>query len=162
MTAETTDTPGMAGGTDEADLTGTTDLGKAAAAAGAGEPGTEAPHMFDAHTPPTVDPESRPARHRSKSLLTDTERAMFLQQWEAVQTGFVTSPDGTADAAGQLVDDVARRIVRNIGSVRDQALRPVNEAALVRTANDPAEVGTETQRARLLQCREAFSLLIDC
>lgn len=160
MTTDTGTETTSTGTPGEADLTETTDLRRSADAAG--EPAAGDPHMFDAHTPPPVDPESRPARHRTKSLLTDTERAAFLQQWEAVQTGFVTSPDGTADAAGQLVDDVARQIVRSIGAVRDQALRPVDEAALVRTANDPAEVGTETQRARLLQCREAFSLLIDC
>lgn len=149
----------------QADLTETTDLREAAVRAvpaGADEPTTELPHLFDEHVPPPVDPAARPARHRERSLLTDTQRAMFLQQWDAIQTGFVTGPDRTADAAEHLVNDVARRIVQNIGTVRDQALRPVDEAVLAQTTSDPAEVGTEKQRARLLQCREAFSLLIDC
>lgn len=180
MTADTTSAARTTAEADEADATETTDLrasARAAAAApdeagqtdqtgqappAADEPTTELPHIFDTHTPPPVDSGSRPARHRSTSLVSDTERAMFLQQWEAVQTGFVTSPDGTAEAAERLVDDLARRIVRSVGTVRDHALRPIDEASLTRTAEEPAEVGTEKQRARLLQCREAFSLLIDC
>jgi len=160
----TADTTGMTGTATEADLTETTDLRKAAAQAppSADDPTAELPNLFDEHVPPPVNPDARPARHRERSLLTDTQRAMFLQQWDAIQTGFVASPDGTADAAEHLVNDVARRIVQNIGTVRDQALRPVDEAVPAQTTSDPAEVGTEKQRARLLQCREAFSLLIDC
>lgn len=174
MTADTTgmtDAPQMAdqsaqGSTAaQADLTETTDLREAAARTaptGADEPTTELPNLFDDHVPPPVNPDARPARHRERSLLTDTERAMFLQQWAAIQTGFVASPDGTADAAEHLVNDVARRIVQNIGAVRDQALRPVDGAVPAPATGDPAEAGTDKQRARLLQCREAFSLLIDC
>lgn len=155
MTADTTDSPGTTG------TTGTTAAPGLDTPPTADEPTIEVPHAFDTHQPPPVEPGARPARHRTASLLTDTQRAMFLQQWDAVQTGFVTGPDATAEAAEHLVNEIARQIVRNIGTVRDQALRPVDQAVLAQVARDPEEAATEKHRVRLLQCREAFSLLID-
>ncbi len=152
MTADMTDTAGTAG---------TAVAPGREAPPMADEPTIEVPHLFDAHQPPQVDPGARPARHREAALLTDTQRAMFLQQWNAIQTGFVTGPDATADAAERLIDDLARRIVRNIGTVRDQAMRPVDGTAPGQASGDAAEAATERDRVRLLQCREAFSLLID-
>ena len=113
-----------------------------------------------------MNPDARPARHRERSLLTDTERAMFLQQWAAIQTGFVASPDGTADAAEHLVNDVARRIVQNIGAVRDQALRPVDGAVPAPATGDPAEAGDGEAAGAAAPVPRGFQpadrLLTDC
>lgn len=104
--------------------------------------------------PTTEDSEGRPPRPRTTALLTDGQRAAFLKEWDAVQTGFVADPQGTAEAARQLVADLADSVVRRVGEITDAVSRPGPDSS------DPA-ADEEVWRERLLRSREAFHLLID-
>lgn len=108
---------------------------------------------FDVHTATGAAAdagEGRAARPRDLSLLDDRQRAAFLGEWQAVQTGFATDPRGAAEAAERLVAALAESVVQRIGEIADAVKRP----------GDP-EPGEEAWREHLLRCREAFHLLID-
>ena len=132
--------------------------------------------------------EGRPARPRTLTLLDDTQRAAFLSEWDAVQTGFVADPRRAAEAAERLVAQVADSVVRSVGEIVDAAhdnaghdntghdntghddaahdARPGTEPVGAPEGGGAAEVPApdddeEAWRERLLRCREAFHLLID-
>lgn len=133
-------------------------------------PAPDTVNEFDRHTPDDTETEGRAARPRAASLLDDTQRAGFLSEWDAVQTGFVGDPRGAAEAAERLVATLADSVIRRVGEVADSVARPVADPAENTTAQSSSAEGTtsevppaeeETWRNQLLRCREAFHLLID-
>jgi hypothetical protein len=106
----------------------------------------------------------RPPRPRTTGLLTDGQRAAFLTEWDAVQTGFVADPQGTAEAARRLVAELADSVVRRVGEIADAVSRPGSDTSDAAAEDGRAGVPSadeEVWRERLLRCREAFHLLID-
>ncbi|NUP48395.1 MAG: hypothetical protein HOW97_13970 [Catenulispora sp.] len=138
-------------------------------------PAPDTVNEFDRHTPDAAETEGRAARPRTASLLDDTQRAAFLSEWDAVQTGFVGDPQGAAEAAERLVATLADSVIRRVGEVADAVSRPADDTTADptdgTTADTPESTGAttaavppgdeETWRNRLLRCREAFHLLID-
>ncbi|GAA1987087.1 hypothetical protein [Catenulispora subtropica] len=116
-------------------------------AATAPDPAAEPPIEADAA------PVGRPARPRDASLLADDQRAGFLTEWDAVQTGFVADPQRAAEAAERLVAELADSVKRRVGQIADAVAQP--------GAGTSGTGDEEMWRERLLRCREAFHLLID-
>jgi hypothetical protein len=119
---------------------------------------------FDVHTATAAAGEGRAARPRAEALLDDQQRATFLAEWQAVQTGFATDPRNAADSAARLVSSLAETIVQRIGEITDAVARPAPDPSSAPDGSGPAGVPApdeETWRQQLLRCREVFRLLID-
>lgn len=122
---------------------------------------------FDVHTAPGAGEatgDSRAARPRESSLLDDDQRAAFLAEWNSVQTGFASDPEGAVKAAERLIAALAESIARQIGEITDAVKRPGADLAATSSDSGIAAVPTtaeEVMRTQLLRCREAFHLLID-
>lgn len=119
---------------------------------------------FDVHSATAAAGEGRAARPRAESLLDDGQRAAFLTEWQAVQTGFAVDPRNAAETAERLVTALAENIVQRIGEITDAVARPAPDPSSAPDGSGPAGVPApdeETWRQQLLRCREAFHLLID-
>lgn len=119
---------------------------------------------FDIHTPTESENGGRPARPRDTALLDDEQRAAFLSEWQAVQSGFAGDPRRAAEAAEQLVGSLAESVTRRIDEIADAVRRPGVDPSSAPAGDGIAGVPVpdeETWRQQLLRCREAFHLLID-
>lgn len=119
---------------------------------------------FDIHTATEAAGEGRAARPRDRALLDDRQRAAFLAEWQAVQTGFATDPRNAAETAEKLIAALGESIVQRIGEITDAVARPAPDPSSAPDGSGPAGVPApdeETWRRQLLRCREAFHLLID-
>ena len=120
-----------------------------------------ATNEFDRHDADPVTPDARPARPRTASLLEDEQRAAFLAEWDAVQTGFLADPRGAAEAAERLVATLADSVIRRVGEITDAVAAQDAASAEGEGDGEASGGGEEMWRAQLLRCREAFHLLID-
>lgn len=122
---------------------------------------------FDVHTAAegaAQGGEGRAARPRDVALLDDQQRAAFLSEWQAVQTGFAADPHSAAEAAERLVATLAESVVQRVGEIADAVKRPAADPSSAPAGSGSAGVPVpdeETWRKQLLRCREAFHLLID-
>jgi hypothetical protein len=121
---------------------------------------TSTTNEFDQHDAEPVTPDARAARPRTASLLEDEQRAAFLAEWDAVQTGFIADPRRAAEAAERLVATLADSVMRRVGEIADAVAQPTTDTGQGAVAGEPAP-DEETWREQLLRCREAFHLLID-